>query len=130
MLKFPKIFLALVFLSIPSPNLFLFAQPIYTLKLTTTKFDHLFSKDTIPSFVLKIDALKNTDAQLEIKFKAITEKKFFIIIYQKFKLEKGTTTDSLFPEYKWWPGFYEIYAGLKTRNGPSLLSLVYCSLAV
>jgi cephalosporin-C deacetylase len=116
MSKFLKIYATIVFICVSLTNLFAQSQPTNTLKLTAVKFDHLFSKDTIPSFVLKIDVTKNTNARLEIKFKAITDDKFFDVSDEKLKLEKGTTTHNIFPKYKWWPGFYEIFARLLTKN--------------
>jgi cephalosporin-C deacetylase len=116
MSKFFNIYATIVFICVSLTNLFAQYQLTNTLKLTATKYDHLFSKDTIPSFVLKIDAIKNTNARLEIKIKAITEDNFFDVSDEKLKLEKGTTTYNIFPKYKWWSNFYEIFARLATKN--------------
>lgn len=116
MAKFLKIYVILVFFILSSSTSFAQSQPTIRLKLTTAKFNHLFSKNTIPSFTLKIDASTNTNARLEIKFKAITDNKFFDVSDEKLKLEKGATTYNIFPKYKWWPSFYEILARLSTTK--------------
>lgn len=87
------------------------AQPPRVLKINIESVlpNNLYSKNHKPAFKVEYEAKRAIRGKLSVQIKNITDKKFSKLSEETLKTNKGKTTLTINPTFKWRAGFYEIF---------------------
>ncbi len=96
-----------------------YAQRVISIAIESSVPTHIYNKNHSPAFNVRIKSLRNVRGIISIRLKNITTKNYETVYEENSKFEKGIKTIHLTSEkktfnYRWRPGFYEIFTRVVT----------------